>query len=489
MFTLSFFNITQRITSMKIKKKWLVMISIAMGVFLGTIDGSIVNVALPTLVKELDATFQSVQWVVLAYLLTQAVLLVTMGRLADIRGKKQIYQTGMLLFTISSAMCGLAPSVEFLIISRVIQAVGGAMTAGLGMAIVTENFPEEERGKALGILGTVVTIGIVFGPAIGGIILSSFSWRWIFYVNVPIGIIGFFMVNHFVDKSKITTAQKFDFLGAGLLLIVLLSLLIGLTIGQSNGFKDPIVLSLFAISLITLGFFIYTEKRVEAPMLDLSLFKNPFLSVNLLTGTLVFMGLSSIGILMPFYLNDILGFSTRNVGLLMATNYIALGVFAPIAGNLSDRINTRLIILFGLGTLSLSFIFLSTINASTTMLSYILRVIPVGIGLGIFQSPNNSAILGTVPKDKLGVTSSMMSLTRVLGSTIGISLFATIWSTLTLSFNSDTSVLNANQAPVDTQINGLRITFLIVAGIMAFNFILAFNSWRKERKIIIFFNI
>ena len=467
---------------MKIQKKWLVMISVAMGVFLGTIDGSIVNVALPTLVTQLNTNFQIIQWVVLAYMLTQAILLVIMGRLADIHGKKRIYQAGMLIFTLSSALCGIAPSVEFLIFSRIIQAIGAAMTAGLGMAIVTENFPNEERGRALGIMGTIVTIGIVFGPAIGGLILSSFSWRWIFFVNLPIGLFGYFMVRANVPHSSNPSEQKFDFLGATLLLVTLLSLLIGLTLGQTRGFGNLPVLSLIALSLIGLIAFIITEQKVTSPMIDLSLFTNKLFSINLLSGTLVFLGLSSISILMPFYLENILHFNTRTVGLLMASNFILLGIFAPIAGNLSDRFRPRAITVVGLTILTLSFSFMSTISATTNTFNYLLRVMPIGIGLGIFQSPNNSAILGSVPKDKLGVTSSMLSLSRVLGNTIGISLSATIWTTLTLKFSANPQLNDANIAPVTAQIQGYHITYLLVAALMLFNLAISFRNWRNEKR-------
>lgn len=465
-----------------IQQKWLVMISVAMGVFLGTIDGTIVNVALPTLVTELNATFQSVQWVVLGYMLTQSILLISMGRLADIIGKKQVYQLGMVLFTISSALCGLAPNIGFLIACRVIQAIGGSMLAGLGMAIVTESFPPEERGKALGILGTVVTIGIMAGPAIGGLILSSFSWRWIFYVNIPIGFIGFFMFKRFVPNSLVQAKQKFDFAGAFFLLICLLSLLLALTFGQTQGFLNLTVLVLFGTSIIALVIFLIIENRVAAPMIDLTIFKNPLLSINLLTGTLVFMGLASISLLMPFYLQNILSFGMRNVGLLMATNYILIGVVAPFSGTLSDRYGSRLIVMIGLAVMFITFLFLATMNETITIIGYILHVIPVGLGLGIFQSPNNSAVLGSVTKDKLGVTSSMLSLTRVLGQTIGISVFATIWSTLTLRAANNAATTNANTASVAAQIQGLQSTFLIGAAVIAFALILSFISWRTEQK-------
>ncbi len=219
-------------------RKWLVMVAVGMGIFLSTVDSSIVNLALPTLVRDLNTDFPTVQWVVLGYLLTQATLMLSMGRLGDMVGKKPVYTAGFVVFTIGSVLCGMASSIYGLILFRVLQAIGSSMTSALGFAILTEAFPPNERGRALGIGSAVVSMGIVVGPTLGGLIIDALSWNWIFYVNLPVGIIGVFMVLRFVPNIKPVGKQQFDFLGGATLLISLLGFLLALTIGQNVGFGD-----------------------------------------------------------------------------------------------------------------------------------------------------------------------------------------------------------------------------------------------------------
>ena len=231
-------------------RKWFVLVEIAMAIFLGTIDGSIVNVALPTLVEEFDTTFNVAQWVVLAYLLTQATLTLSFGRLGDMIGKKPIFTTGFMVFTIGSVLAGFSPTVGFLIGARVVQALGAAMILALGFAITTEAFPPSERGKALGINGTTVSLGIMAGPIIGGMILEATDWRWIFFVNLPIGIVGTITAIKFVPNTRPRGKQRFDFIGAAVFFVALLSLLLALTMGQNLGFSDPMILAAFAVSAV-----------------------------------------------------------------------------------------------------------------------------------------------------------------------------------------------------------------------------------------------
>ena len=273
-------------------RKWYVMAAVAMGVFLATIDGSIVNIALPTLVDSLNTNFAVVQWVVLSYLLTLATLLLSVGRLGDIRGKKRIYATGFVVFTIGSLLCGLSSSVYMLIAMRVVQGVGAAMILALGPAIVTEAFPGNERGRALGLIGSIVSIGIITGPVLGGLILGRLSWHWIFFVNLPVGVLGVWMVRRYVPDIPPSGGKSFDFVGAGSLFVSLLTLLLGLTFGQDMGFTNPIVLGLFGTWLLFLAIFILTELRVEEPMIDLRLFRNGLFSINLITGFLTFVAIS-----------------------------------------------------------------------------------------------------------------------------------------------------------------------------------------------------
>jgi len=347
-------------------RKWLVLSAVAMGIFLATIDGSIVNVALPTLVTALNADFAVVQWVVLSYLLTITTLLAVVGRLADMYGRKQLYNSGFVVFTIGSLLCGLAPSVGWLIGFRVLQGVGAALILALGLALVTEAFPPQERGRALGI---AVSIGIVTGPTLGGIIIENLSWHWIFFVNVPIGILGTYLVWRNIPVTRPPGGQAFDFGGAATLFLGLLGILLGLTTGQQEGFTSPQALGLFAFGLFFLGALVFIQRRHPQPIIDPVLFRNRLFTINLITGLLVFIGLGS-SVLIPFYLETVLGYGVQQVGLLLAVVPIALGIVSPISGVLSDRVGSRPISALGLAVTMVGYVALSTLSTETTAVGF-----------------------------------------------------------------------------------------------------------------------
>lgn len=464
-------------------RKWYVMSAVAMGIFLATIDGSIVNVALPTLIRDLNTNFAMVEWVVLGYLLTLATLLLGIGRLGDMIGKKPIYVTGFVVFTAGSVLCGLAPTVEWLIAFRVVQALGGAMVFALGMAIVTEAFPKTERGKALGITGTVVSVGIVLGPTLGGVIIDVASWHWIFLVNLPVGIVGTLLAARFVPYTKPAGKQKFDFPGAIALFISLLAFLLALTWGQQAGFTSPQILGLVGLWALFLVIFVVIERRSAHPMVELSLFENSLFSMGLITGFLTFVAIAGTIILLPFYLENVLGYSTRQVGLLLAVVPVMLGVISPVSGMLSDKFGTRLITVVGLVVLLLGYLAVATLTAETTTWGYILRLAPIGLGMGIFQSPNNSAIMGAVARQRLGVASGMLSLTRTLGQTSGIAALGAFWASRVISFTGYILPEGATAAPVPAQVAAMQQTFLAVSGLVAVA--LAFSVWGvvQERRL------
>jgi len=453
-----------------------------MGVFLATIDGSIVNISLPTLVASFQTDFALVQWVVLAYLLTVTTLMLGIGRLADIYGKKPIYTAGFIVFTTGSVLCGLSPTIHTLIGFRVVQAVGAAMIMALGMAITTEAFPPSERGRALGISGTIVSIGIAVGPTLGGLIVKNLSWHWIFFVNLPIGIIGTFMVARYVPAFKPPGGQRFDYWGALTLCISLLSLLIALTLGQRVGFGNQAVLLLIGSWVIFLVIFISLELRIEQPMIDLRLFRNSLFSVSLATGFIIFICLSGTLILMPFYIQNVLGYDPQQTGMLMATVPVALGIIAPLSGSLSDRFGSRPITVAGLAVLTIGFLGVSSLDAGTTTLGYVLRFLPVGLGMGIFQSPNNSAIMGAAPRDRLGIASGMLAMTRTLGQTTGIATLGALWAGQVYKFAGKVLPGGATSAPIDSQVLALRDTFVIVSVLILLALLLSIWGLREERK-------
>ena len=462
-------------------KKWHVMSAIAMGIFLATIDGSIVNVALPTLTTELNTDFATVQWVVLSYLLTVTILQAVVGRLADMYGRKFLYNAGFVVFTVGSALCGLAPTVEWLILARVLQGVGGAMTLALGMAIITDAFPSGERGRALGITGSIVSIGIVTGPTLGGMIIENLSWHWIFFVNVPVGIIGTYLAWRYIPQTKPRGGQKFDLAGAATLCVFLLALLLGLTTGQRQGFTSSQAVGLFIVAAFFLVTFIILERRHEQPIIPPSLFAHRVFRVNIITGLMIFIAMGTYA-LIPFYLENALQYNVQQVGFLVAVVPLALGITAPISGSLSDRVGSRPISVIGLVVSTIAFLLLGTLTAETTAIGFILRFLPLGIGVGLFQSPNNSAIMGNVPRERLGVASSLLAVTRSLGQTVGFAVLGSVWAGLVLRASGGVLTGGAESGSPEAIAAGIQGTALVSAGLAAVALVVALLAWRNERR-------
>jgi len=460
-------------------RKWFVLIAIAMAIFLGTVDGSIVNVALPTLVDEFETTFNVAQWVVLAYLLTQTSLTLMFGRLGDMIGKKPIFTAGFSVFTIGSVLAGLSPTIEFLIAARIVQAVGASMIFALGFAITTEAFPPSERGKALGINGTTVSLGIMAGPIIGGIILEATDWRWIFFVNLPIGIIGTITAIKFVPNTKPKGGQRFDFVGAGTFFVGLLTFLLALTMGQNIGFTEPLILGMFTVSVAALAAFIAVERRVAQPMLNLALFKSRDLTVNLITGFIGFFALSGMILLVPFYLTDVIGLSPRGIGFVLGAIPITMGIVAPMSGMLSDRIGSRPVTVVGLALMTIAYAIAGFwFEGATTALVVVIVGLIIGLGFGIFQSPNNSAILGSVPHDQLGVTSGMLTINRTTASLTGIAVLGALWAARTAVYAGGGEVANA---PAAAQAAALTDTMIGAAVLVGMALLLALWAWRSKQ--------
>jgi len=469
-------------TEVDYRLKWKAMAAVGVGVFLATVDGSIINVSLPTLVRSLATEFAVVQWVVLAYLLTITCSMLSIGRIADIVGKKTIYMLGFVVFTVGSALCGLAPSVYWLIAFRILQAVGAAMIMALGAAILTEAFPPQERGKAMGIIGAIVSVGIVVGPALGGVIIGALSWRWIFYVNLPVGVIGTIMVARNVPDFKPAGQQRFDYLGALTLCLSLLSLLLGLTFGQQQGFFNPVVGLMIGLWLLLLIVFIRIETKVRQPMLDLRMFGNMPFSINLATGFISFVGLAGVMILMPFYLENILGFKITHVGLLMGIVPVMLGITAPFAGALSDRAGSRPITVTGLAIMLAGFLAAGTLSQHTSAWGYLIRMCLLGLGIGMFVSPNNSAIMGSASRRQLGVVSGFMAITRTLGQTVGVAVMGAVWAGRTASYAGTRLQSGASLAPPQAQVAALRDTLHTAAALLAAALLLGIWAYLHKRS-------
>ncbi len=461
-------------------RKWFVMAAVASGMFLSTIDGSIVNVTLPILERDLHTDFAIVQWVMLAYMLTISTLMLSVGRLADMIGKKPLYLSGFIIFTIGSAFCGLAPNITVLILARIFQAIGAVMMTALGTAIITEAFPPAERGKALGIGSSMVSIGLISGPTLGGLILGFFTWHWIFFVNLPIGIVGSILVWRFVPAHKPAGKESFDFAGSICMFVGLLTFLVGLTFGQMQGFLSPLTLALLITSVISIWVFVSIERRAVHPMIELNIFQNRLFSVNLISGFITFVATGGTILLMPFFLQNVLGYQPDQAGLLLAVFPLGMGIIAPLAGWLSDRLGTRRLTVAGLALLLLGYIAITGFNQQTSAFGYIIGFLPIGLGMGIFQSPNNSAVMGSVARHRLGIASGLLSLTRIVGQTAGMAILGSIWASRAESLSGLYLGGDVTSAPIPIQVGALQQTLWTPVIIVLGALILSIWALRKE---------
>lgn len=459
------------------------MAAIAVSTILATIDVSIVNVAFPTLVQALDTSFNIIQWVALGYLLTIATLTMSMGRLGDVVGKKKLFVAGFAIFTIASALCGFAPDVAWLIGFRVLQAVGAVLILALGAAILVEAFPPNERGKALGWIGTAVSVGIVSGPVIGGLLISMFDWRAIFFVNIPVGIIGTYLSVRHIPNTLPAKTERFDIPGALLLSLALFSLSLALTLGQDLGFGSPLIVTSFVVAAVAAVAFVFVELRAPSPMLQLRLFRNPMLTVSVTSGFLAFVCLSATFFLLPFYLEGVLGYEVGTVGLLLGVAPLLMGLVSPISGNLSDHFGIRRLTLLGLVLIALTYYGFSTIDVDSTAIHYLLLAVPLGIGLGLFNSPNNSAIMGSVPAEYMGIGGGLLTITRLLGQISGIAVLGSVWAaSVATSAGGVLPGSGAAGASPEAQVAGLHTTFVIAGVIITVAVAISFWGMSRERR-------
>lgn len=450
--------------------KWLVLVAVGSGVFLGTIDGSIVNVALPTLSCHFSVGLDRVQWVVLGYLLAVVSLTPAAGRLADMFGRKRLYAAGFVVFTAGSLLCAAATGIWSLVAARFVQAVGGAAITALGSAIVTEAFPPAERGRALGLIGSIVSIGIVIGPTAGGLILSVLSWHWIFLVNLPVGLVGTWLVLRFVPHDSPAGGERFDGAGGLALFVALSAFLVGLTLEHDRGIGDPVVLGLLGASAAAFALFALVERRVAAPLVDLGLLAVPGLAVSLVTGVATFVAVAGSAVLMPFYLQGVLGHPIRTVGLLLAVVPVTMGCVAPLAGLASDRFGARRLTVIGLAVMTFALLGVRRLGLETTKAEYLAIFVPVGIAFGLFQSPNISLIMGSAPPRRLGVVSGLASLSRTMGQTIGIATVGALWASRVAARGGavgSAGSAGSTSAPPAIQVEALHDTYLALSLLLA----------------------
>jgi len=409
----------------KTHSRWTVLFVVVLMSFMSCVDSSIVNVALPTMAKKLSVNMAEIEWVVAIYVMVICASLLIFGRLGDIKGKSKIFKIGTILFTLASLMCGLSNSLIMLVIFRALQGIGAGAYMANNQGIITQMFPQKERGKALGVLASGVALGTMIGAPAGGLIVGFFSWNYIFLVNVPIGIIAIVTALQVLPKGK-NINEKFDVKGA-FLYVTAIILLFGSLIGEQQfGYKNSIIIVAFVLSIICLIIFVLAQIKMELPLLQLEIFKNSLFSLSLFCAFVSFVCISASIIIIPFYLQDTLKLSSSAAGIFMIIQPIIIAVISPIAGNLSDKIGAELLAFVGLVFMTLGFVFMIFLNEHSLLINAVFCIALIGLGQGFFQPANNSLIMSTVPKDKLGIAGSINSLVRNLGQMLGITLATTI---------------------------------------------------------------
>ena len=467
--------------SIKHNNMWLILIATCLFTFMSTLDGSIVNIAMPTMSKDLAISMNEAEWIVSVYMITICCLLIFWGRISDTIGKIKIFKIGTLIFIMGSLFCGISSTLEMLLISRIIQATGASMTMATNYGIITENFPPEMRGRSLGVLGSFVSLGSIAGPGIGGVIIQKYTWHYIFLINIPIGIFAFVLGYFVFPKSKKKDIPlNLDYLGFILFDMFIISLFMGIFIGQVIGFTKLSIIILFIIAVCSFVGFIFREKRANNPLIDLTIFNNKSFSVGLTCAVLIFSSNLFMNTLLPFYLQDTLKLSSLVSGFILMCVPIAMVIVAPISGALSDKIGAKGLTFLGLFIVSVSQLLFILIGLKTTISYLVILTLLAGTGVALFQSPNNSIIMSSVEHNHLGIAGSINSLARNIGMVTGLSLSTTIlYSSMTQKAGYKVNgYINGRD---DLFLYGMHIAFLVSFSLCFIAFIITgIRLYRKK---------
>jgi EmrB/QacA subfamily drug resistance transporter len=408
-------------------RKWWTLGAVSFGLFMIMLDNTIVNVALPSIQSDLHLQISELEWVVTGYALTFGALMLTGGKLADLMGRRLIFVVGLAIFTASSLACGLATGPEMLIGARVVQGVGAAMMNPATLSIITVTFPPRERGTAIGIWAGVSALALAIGPLFGGIISEYVNWNWIFFINIPVGILGIVAAFLFIDESRDTShEQRPDYPGLLTSGIGLFALTYGLIEANNYGWTSTRILIAFGIAAVSLVGFVLLERHQRLPMLDLSLFRNvSFAGANTV---MLLIGLAMFGVFfyVSLYVQQILGYSPTQAGASFLPWTLLIIVLAPQAGRLSDRIGPKPLVTSGLVVLAVSLLLFARMGTDETFWVLLPAMVLGGIGMSLAMAPVTAAAMGSVPRDKAGVGSAVLNSMRQVGGSLGIAIMGAI---------------------------------------------------------------
>lgn len=443
---------------------------------MSAIDTGIVTIGLSTIEKVFNANFASVQWIVLSYLLAVTSLIVGIGRIGDIFGKKKLFIFGIALFTATSLLCGVSLSIYELIIFRAFQGIGGAILISLSFAIVGDLVPKEKMMKSMAALTATLPIGFALGPSLGGLLISSFGWQSIFFVNVPIGVIAFLLSMKFPPVPVSEKSHKFDLIGMIILAVALTAYILSITLAENQGLSIAVIL-LIAATVIGIVVFIIVEKKTAVPLVHLDMFKDAVFSASLVISVILYATINGYGVILPFYLQQAKGVSTFIAGLLMMAGPVGCAVFTPIAGSAANRFGKAKVMIFGILMLGIGVFVMSTFELSTNTVTFAVTMFLANGSLAFFQTPNNTFIMTLAKPEQRGLTSGLLNLSRTVGQTSGTAVIGAIF----YFFIHTNSVITASPESI---VGGIHYTLLIASLIVACGLLLgmlAYKPWKQSK--------
>jgi EmrB/QacA subfamily drug resistance transporter len=462
----------------------LILLNVCIGQTIVGLDQRALLVALPTLTEYFHTAFTTIRWTILAYDLVLLGLVITMGRLGDLFGRRRFYTAGFVLFVTGSALCIFSQSPGQLIAFRILQAIGGSMISANGRAIVSVAVPHAERGKALGLTSTAFHIGFLSGPTLGGFMIDTIGWRWIFSVNIPIGIWAAWLAWRVLQESRVEEQDSsIDFGGAFLLLLTNGLLIYSVDQIPHLGWHHPTVLTGLGLAAAACATLIFVERKARTPILLLSLFRSRLFTAGVLSLFLVAFSQVALNFLMPFYLQNLRGFSPSQVGWIIVADSVIIMAMAPVAGSLSDRLGSRLLCTTGCALIAFAQFLISTVALDSSVLRIIIPLGIQGFGWALFNSPNQSAILGAVPVDRVGSASGMVATAGRSGGAFGVALAATL-------FSSILSTAGLSQTQIETPQSWAAVADTVVVAFDRTVFIIAllsvlaafFSAMRSKRE-------
>jgi len=414
--------------------RWYILTVVLLGAFMSALDLNLMNIINPELRHVFHQPLFIVEWATLGYQLTLTALLPILGRISDIIGRKKFYNIGFVIFIIGSGMVGVGLSMQWIIGWRILQAVGATFLQSNSIAIISANFPGNERGKAIGIQGAVQATGMALGPSFGGFLIQYVSWNYAFYINVPVGIVGTILALLILPESKSEARyEKIDYVGAALFTSFLGLFLFNFSMSSSKGYPLMQTYLFYIISIILLMAFIFHGRRIKNPIIDFSLFKNIAYVAGNFAGLISYLLIGGIMFIVPFYLEYVLFYSPALAGSLLVIIPAFMGVGTPISGALSDRMGSYKLTIMGFILMTIAIFLLSNVSKNTSLYEIISLFTVLGLGMGVFTAPNNSSIMGMSPPGKLSLVGGFLNMMRSLGLIFGVSISTFVYESYILS--------------------------------------------------------